>query len=151
MIQYVEQECTVCLHPVNLHFLQRTLCLADRIVETARPGRYFYKKAVVVRRDGRVNKRIASIQTNAVTACTCVFCDNACIRSKSVDRVFCRQSALDRKATRLDIVLALDVKFRRIQFISIRRSGICDCTISMPVVISVTVCSTWIRGFISMK
>ena len=118
MIQYVEQECTVCLHPVDLHFLQRTLCLADRIVETARPGRYFYKKAVVVRRDGRVNKRIASIQTNAVTACTCVFCDNACIRSKSVDRVFCRQSALNRKATRLDIVLALDVKFRRIQFIS---------------------------------
>jgi hypothetical protein len=28
---------------------------------------------------------------------------------------------------------------------------ICSCTMSMPVVISVTGCSTWIRVFISMK
>ena len=60
-------------------------------------------------------------------------------------RVLGVDPALDRVAREADVLLARTTAARR------RRSSICSRTRSMPVTSSVTVCSTWMRVFISRK
>jgi hypothetical protein len=93
----------------------------------------------------------SAIESDAETTGAAVGQNFAKVRREAVLRVFRGDAALDREAALLDLILR-----RQRQRLRVHRDDPCAMriwlrTMSMPVISSVTVCSTWMRGFISMK
>ena len=76
--------------------------------------------------------------------------DTPVVGDEIVERIFRRDPALQRMAVEPDLRLRGHAGLRRAQSPPMAMR-ICAFTMSMPVTTSVTVCSTWMRGFTSMK
>ena len=89
----------------------------------------------------------AAVQPHPCAARRPVGGDRASVGTESVRRVLGGDPALQRSAVDPDVLLDSP----RSASVSPAAIRICACTRSTSVISSVTVCSTWIRGFISMK
>ena len=90
----------------------------------------------------------AAVEADAGAAGRAVRRDLAGVGPEPGRRVLGGDAALQRGAAQLDARPAARPRSARVSPAAMR---ICDCTRSTSVTSSVTVCSTWMRGFISMK
>ena len=119
MVQYVHNETDVGFNTFDVGFFQRTQRFVYSTVEGSVVSDDFNQQAIIIWCDYRACKCIAAIQTNAVTGTGTIYINYPCVRSKVVCRVFCSDTALDRKAVCFYIVLRFDVDFIGIQSVAL--------------------------------
>ena len=103
---------------------------------------------VEVRADLGPDEHRAAVEAHAAAAGRAVDRDPPGVGAEPVGRVLGGDAALEGGPADLDVVLASGRGPRSVSPEAIRS---CELTRSTSVISSVTVCSTWIRGFISMK
>ena len=105
------------------------------------PRRHLHQQRIVIGRDHRAAVRRRAVQPDAEARGRAVGVDLAVIGHEAVRGIFGRDAALQRVAVQRDVVLLRQAHLGSVQSwpCAIR---ICERTRSMPVTISVTVCST---------
>ena len=120
----------------------------DRVGEVAAAAGELDQHRVEVRADLGTGVDGAAVEPDAGAARRAVGADRAGVRAEAVGRVLGGDPALQRGAAQRDVVLGQAEVGQRL---ARRRCAAARCTRSTSVTSSVTVCSTWMRGFISMK
>ena len=113
--------------------------------------RDLHQQRIVKRRDHRARVAHARIEPDAEAARAAIRDDLAVVRRELVLRVLGRDAALDRRSHCAESRPAPAAPTSAPCSFVPCAMRICERTRSMPVICSVTVCSTWMRGFISMK
>lgn len=149
-LQYVDQEADIGLDAADTEFLKDAEHLLNGCGMVEAISRRLDQQGVVVRRNDRTRIGIAAVETDAKAAAAAVYRDFTGIRHEVVHRIFRRNTALDGIAETVDRFLGLNTDFIAVEGIA-SATLIWVWTMSIPVIISVTVCSTWTRGLTSMK
>ena len=105
MVHHIHEEGDVCLHPADAEFAQTAVHAVQRLLVRAGKDGHLHQHRVIVGRDHRVRRAQRAVQADAKAARAAVGQDLAKVRRESVLRIFRRDSALDREAALLDLVL----------------------------------------------
>ena len=125
-------------------------CVAAPIAKIAARGGDFHQQRIVKRRDHAARVAHAAVEPNAESAARPVGQNVPVIGREFVLRIFSGDAALHGVAVARDLRPAAADRLRPCSERPCA-TRICARTRSIPVITSVTVCSTWMRGFISMK
>ena len=144
--EHVLQEREVGLHAADAELAQRAQALLDAPSKLGRAGGDLHQQRVVeAARCARRRSRCPPSSRMPKPAAGAVGEDLARVGQEVVRRVLGGDAALDRRAARLDGgLVGMPISGSESAYPSAMR--ICACTRSMPVICSVTVCSTWMRG-----
>ena len=151
VVDHVLEERNVGLHAADAELAQGAVHALAGFREVSAPARDLHEQRIVVRRDHRAAVGRCPVEPDAEAGGRTVGVDLAVIGDEVVRGVFGRHAALEGEAVERDLVLRGAGASAAPCSSCPWATRICERTMSMPVTTSVTVCSTWMRGFISMK
>ena len=144
------QERNVGLHPAHAKLAQRPVHPMDRLLERVAKRGDLHQQRIEIGRDHRAAERRAAIQPMPKPAGGSIARQPPVIRNEMILRVFRRDPRTGSQTRASNLFLLRNQNRRLVQLVTLG-DQIWLLTMSSPVTTSVTVCSTWMRGFTSMK
>lgn len=117
-LQDVNQEADIGLDTADTEFLKDAEHLLNGFGMIEAVRRRLNQERIIVRRNNRACISVAAVETDAEAAAAAVYRDFAGIRHEVIQRIFCRNTALDGIAETVDSILRLNADFIAVEGIA---------------------------------